>query len=256
MTGLEIFFVGSLLLCNAVIAGVMVFGKAGKQSSRKANEKSDVPDNADEQPEKEATPEQKSCVGASSFDIDRLEAKMIQAVTDTMKETFPILVNGMIGDVRLKDVEFAEGKPDKDETETQEKSKFTPLSSAETDAAFDTDIRDLDDAGPSAPTATGASLDELENAFDTAMDNDATPEQQAEAGKRLSEIKDTQLYERLVSANDDIDRRVNLCIRMSIQAEIEAKNSIPRPPRVVRKSVSVNIPADNPDDFNPADMLP
>lgn len=43
---------------------------------------------------------------------------------------------------------------------------------------------------------------------------------------------------------------------MSIQAEIEAKNSIPRPPRVVRKSVSVNIPADNPDDFNPADMLP
>lgn len=256
MSGIEIFFVGSLLLCNAVIAGAMVLGKAGKQSSRKAGEKSVVPDNADEQPEKETPAEQKSCVGASSFDIDRLEAKMIQAVTDTMKETFPILVNGMIGDVRLKDVEFAEEKPDKEETEAQEKSKFTPLSSDETATAFDTDIRDLDDAGPSAPTATGASLDELENAFDTAMDKDATPEQQAEAGKRLSEIKDTQLYERLVSANDDIDRRVNLCIRMSIQAEIEAKNSIPRPPRVVRKSVSVNIPADNPNDFNPADMLP
>ena len=256
MTGIEIFFVGSLLLCNAVIAGAMVFGKNGRQSSHKADEKSVVPDNADEQPEKEVIPEHKSCVGASSFDIDRLEAKMIQAVTDTMKETFPILVNGMIGDVRLKDVEFAEEKPDKDEAEAQEKSKFTPLSSAETDAAFDTDIRDLDDAGPSAPTATGASLDELENAFDTAMDRDSTPEQQAEAGKCLSEIKDTQLYERLVSANDDIDRRVNLCIRMSIQAEIEAKNSIPRSPRIVRKSVSVNIPVDNPDDFNPADMLP
>lgn len=256
MTGIEIFFVGSLLLCNAVIAGTLVFGKNRKQSSRKADEKSVVPDNTDEQPGKETPAEQKSCVGASSFDIDRLEAKMIQAVTDTMKETLPVLVNGMIGDVRLKDVEFAEEKPDKDETEAQEKSKFTPLSSAETDAAFDTDIRDFDDAGPSAPTATGASLDELENAFGTAMDKDATPEQQAEAGKCLSEIKDTQLYERLVSANDDIDRRVNLCIRMSIQAEIEAKNSIPRPPRVIRKSVSVNIPADNPDDFNPADMLP
>lgn len=256
MTGLEIFLVGSLLLCNAVIAGAMVFGKTGKQSSRKADEKSVVPDNADEQPKKEATPEQKSCVGASSFDIDRLEAKMIQAVTDTMKETFPILVNGVIGDVRLKDVEFAEGNPDTDETKAQGKSKFAPLSSDETDAAFDTDIRDIDDAGPSAPIATGASLDELENAFDTAMDKDATTEQQAEAGKCLSEIMDTQLYERLVSANDDIDRRVNLCIRMSIQAEIEAKNSLPRPPRIVRKSVSVNIPIDNPDDFNPADMLP
>ena len=96
MTGIEIFFVGSLLLCNAVIAGAMVLGKAGKQSSRKAGEKSVVPDNADEQPEKETPAEQKSCVGASSFDIDRLEAKMIQAVTDTMKETFPILVNGVI----------------------------------------------------------------------------------------------------------------------------------------------------------------
>ncbi len=256
MTGLEIFFVGSLLLCNAVIAGALIFGKNGRQSSHKADEKSVVPDNADEQPKKEATPEQKSCVGASSFDIDRLETKMIQAVTETMKETFPILVNGVIGDVRLKDVEFAEDTQDKNETIVPEKSKFTPLSSDETAAAFDTDIRDFDDAGPSAPIATGASLDELENAFDTAMDRDATPEQLAEAGKCLSEIKDTQLYERLVSANDDIDRRVNLCIRMSIQAEIEAKNSIPRPPRIIRKSVSVNIPADNPNDFNPADMLP
>lgn len=256
MTGLEIFLVGSLLLCNAVIAGGMVFGKNGKQSSSKADKKSVVPDNADEQPEKEVIAEQKSCVGASSFDIDRLEAKMIQAVTDTMKETLPVLVNGMIGDVRLKDVEFAEEKPDTDETEVTEESKFTPLSSAETNAAFDTDIRDIEDAGPSAPTATGASLDELENAFDTAMNKDATPEQQAAAGKCLSEIKDTQLYERLVSVNDDIDRRVNLCIRMSIKADIEAKNSSTRPLRVVRKSVVVNIPADNPDDFNPADMLP
>lgn len=256
MSGLEIFLVGSLLLCNAVIAGVMVFGKVGKQSSRKADEKDVVPDNADEQPEKRTPSEQKSCVGASSFDIDRLEARMIQAVTDTMKETLPVLVNGMIGDVRLKDIEFAGENPDTDKTETQEKCKFTPLSSDETDAAFNTDIRDFDDAGPSAPTATGASLDELENALDAAMNRDATPEQQAEAGRRLSEIKDTQLYERIVSANDDIDRRVNLCIRMSIQAEIEAKNSMPRTPRVVRKSVSVNIPADNPEDFNPADMLP
>lgn len=256
MSGLEIFFVGSLLLCNAVIAGAMVLGKAGKQSSHKADKKSVVPDNADEQPEKETPSEQKSCVGASSFDMDRLEAKMIQAVTDTVKETLPVLVNGVIGDVRLKDIEFAEENQDTDETEAQAKSKFTSLSSDETDVAFDTDIRDFDDAGPSVPTATGASLDELENALDTAMDKDATPEQQAEAGRRLSEIKDTQLYERVVSANDDIDRRVNLCIRMSIQAEIEARNSTPRPPRVVRKSVSVNIPADNTEDFNPADMLP
>ena len=256
MSGLEIFFVGSLLLCNAVIAGAMVLGKAGKQSSRKADKKSVVPDNADEQPEKKTPSEQKSCVGASSFDMDRLEAKMIQAVTHTVKETLPVLVNGVIGDVRLKDIEFAEENPDTDETEAQAKSKFTSLSSDETAVAFDTDIRDFDDAGPSAPTATGASLDELENALDTAMDKDATPEQQAEAGRRLSEIKDTQLYERVVSANDDIDRRVNLCIRMSIQAEIEARNSTPRPPRVVRKSVSVNIPADNTEDFNPADMLP
>ena len=88
------------------------------------------------------------------------------------------------------------------------------------------------------------------------MDPDATPEQQAEAGKILSDLRDTELMERLTSTNDDIDRRVNLCIRMSIQAEIREKNSAAGLPRPVKKVSEIKTVTVKPEDFNPADMLP
>ena len=110
--------------------------------------------------------------------------------------------------------------------------------------------------GPSAPMATGTSIEELEDAVNTAVNPNSTAEQQVKAGKLLAEIKDTELFDRIASVNDDIDRRVNLCIRMSIKADIEAKNNTPTPPKTVRKSMSVKITTDDPDNFNPADMLP
>ena len=88
------------------------------------------------------------------------------------------------------------------------------------------------------------------------MNPDATPEQQAEAGKILSDLRDTELMERLTSTNDDIDRRVNLCIRMSIQAEIREKNSADGLPRPVKKVSEFKTVTVKPEDFNPADMLP
>lgn len=42
---------------------------------------------------------------------------------------------------------------------------------------------------------------------------------------------------------------------MSVRAEIEAKGFTPKP-KVVRKSVSFDVPLDNADSFNLADMLP
>ena len=181
---------------------------------------------------------------------------MMKVITDTVTETLPQVVKSMIGDVNFKDVEFAEETPHMPEQQTTLSPKFTPLSAAETDTAFDVDIRDVEDSGPSAPTATGIPLDELEEKINTAMNPDATPEQQAEAGKILSDLRDTELMERLTSTNDDIDRRVNLCIRMSIQAEIREKNSAAGLPRPVKKVSAVKTVTVKPEDFNPADMLP
>ena len=222
MTGFEIFVVGGILACNAVLVGYLVMDKRRPKSTEK-KESGVAAESLGQQPEVPVPEtENRSLVGASSFDIDSLEARMMKVITDTVSETLPKVVKSMIGDVNFKDVEFADETPDMPDPQSP---KFTPLSAAETDTAFDVDIRDVEDSGPSAPTATGIPLDELEEKINTAMNPDATPEQQAEAGKILSDLRDTELMERLTSTNDDIDRRVNLCIRMSIQAEIREKNS-------------------------------
>lgn len=256
MTGVEIFIAGGILACNAVLVGYLVMDRRRPKSTEK-KEDGVVIDNSEQQPDVPApTTESDSLVGASSFDIEGLEARMIKAMTDTVTETLPILVKSMLGDVSLKDVEFADEKPDASEQQDEKPPKYKPLSAEETDKAFDVDIRDVEDSEPSAPVAAGVPLDELEEKINTAMNPDATPEQQADAGKILSDLRDTELMERLTSTNDDIDRRVNLCIRMSIQAEIKARNSKSDTPKIVRKVASVNIVPNDTDDFNPADMLP
>lgn len=256
MTGFEIFVVGSILACNAVLVGYLVMDKRRPKSTEKKDNgvAADISEQQSEVSVSET--ENRSLVGASSFDIDSLEARMMKVITDTVTETLPKVVKSMIGDVNFKDVEFAEETTDMPEPQTTQSPKFTPLSAAETDTAFDVDIRDVEDSVPSAPTATGIPLDELEEKINTAMNPDATPEQQAEAGKILSDLRDTELMERLTSTNDDIDRRVNLCIRMSIQAEIREKNSVAGLPRPVKKVSEIKTVTVKPEDFNPADMLP
>ena len=75
---------------------------------------------------------------------------MLKVLEDTVKDTLPVLVGSMLGDVRLQDVEFADDKTDAQDSD-EYKPHFTPLSSDETELAFGTDIREVDDMGPSAP---------------------------------------------------------------------------------------------------------
>ena len=197
MSGIEIFFVGGILLCCVVMVAWLMFDV--KQRMR------DKPDSPPDKQETEKEPateterptEETSCIGASSFEIDRLEELMEKVAKETFKTMIPLAMNEIAGDVNLKDVEFA---PDPEETADEKpepEKRFSPMTSEEIADAFETDIRDFDDSGPAAPMAKGATLDEIEEAFDTALSPDATPQQQAEAGKVLSEVKDTELYDRL-----------------------------------------------------------
>ena len=244
MTGIEIFIGGGLLLCCATMTAWLIFDarqRTAKPSSPK-HDKPELPNKADDG---------QCCVGKSTFDIDYLERMMAKVAEDTIKTMLPAAVSDLIGDVEAGQVEFAPMSQE----ESDSGKKFAPMSKDEVSDAFNTDIRDVDDMGPSAPLASGASLDEIEDAVNTAMNDNATAGQQAEAGRILSEIKDSQLFERLAAENDEIDRRVNLCIKMSVRAEIEAIGFTPKP-KVVRKSVSFDVPLDNADSFNLADMLP
>lgn len=253
MNGLALFFCGGIFLCCLLMTAWLVFD-ARQRTKKTPSPKSENEDSVKTEPSEDNPSKGKCTIGKSTFEMDKLEAMMVQVAKETVKAMLPAAVNELMGDVDAKDVEFAN-----EETEVPEKTnKFTPMSSREVSEAFDTDIRDVEDSEPAAPLASGASLDEIEDAVSTAINPDATTGQQAEAGKILSEVKDTELFERLTSANDDIDRRLNLCIKMSIKAEIEARNIMPRTSRhkVVKKSVSVDIPLNDTDDFNLADLLP
>lgn len=258
MTGLAIFIAGGIFLCNVGLVAFLVL-----DSRRKKNQQSPPPppqqpsrdENADRPHDKQT---KTAGVCKSYLELDRFESILAKTVKDTVEQVLPVMLEGMIGDVRLKDIEFVEEektetKSSEVQSEGEQTRKFQPLSEAAMKDAFEIDIRDFDDE-PSASSASGTSIEELENAVDTAMNPDATTQQQAEAGKILSEMQDTELMERL-SQNDDIDRRVNLCIRMSIRAEFSSDGNKPSTHKVAKKSVSVNIVTDNPDDFDPADLL-
>lgn len=257
MNELAVFFSGGIFLCCLLMTAWLVFD-ARQRNKKPPMPKSENEDSVKTEPSEDNPSRGKCTIGKSTFEMDKLEAMMVQVAKETVKAMLPAAVNELMGDVDVKDVEFAPEVPEDSANGTEKEKRFTPMSSREINEAFDTDIRDVDDSGPAAPLASGASLDEIEDAVSTAINPDATAGQQAEAGKILSEVKDTELFERLTSDNDDIDRRVNLCIKMSIRAEIEARNIMPRTtrPKVVKKAVSVDIPVNNPDDFNLADMLP
>ena len=258
MSGIEIFFVGGILLCCVVMVAWLMFDVKQRMRNKPDSPHDKLETEKKPAAETEKTAEETSCIGASSLEIDRLEELMEKVAKETFKTMIPLAMNEIAGVVNLKDVEFAPDPEEIADEKPEPGKRFSPMTSEEIAYAFETDVRDFDDSGPAAPMAKGATLDEIEEAFDTALSPDATPQQQAEAGKVLSEVKDTELYDRLASTNDDIDRKVNLCIKMSIKADIEARNAKMSPPRrkVVSKTVSVEIPMDDPDGFDLASLLP
>lgn len=253
--GTTIFLVGAILISNAVIVALLLRDSKGKTKELPKSDEKERQEDAENETLNEASAP-KAAIGKSTFSIEDFEKRMMETVATSVKEMLPVMLEEMVGELKLKDVEFAEDQTPmpKESGPTGDTRNFKPLSKDDTAAAFDTDIRDFTDDGPSAPSANGSTLDELEAAVDTAMDKDATPEQQAKAGKVLSELQDTELFER-ITENDDIDRRVNMCIKMSIRADISVKNGNPRTPDVVKKTVSKIVIADKLNDFNPADLL-
>lgn len=263
MTGLELFLVGGLFVSSSVLAGVMIYDKKKPQSEPKK----DIQPDAESDTEKAAP--QKSMVGKSKTDMSAYDALIAMSVEKAVQKALPIALNELLGDVNLKDVEF--GKSSETESEdvvpeakTQsavkqesDKPKFQPMDSSETAAAFDTDIRDVDDEDyPSAPSAAGVPIEDIENAVNTVYDKNATESELAEAGKTLKEVEGTELDDRL-KADDEISKRIDLCVRLSIRAEIQAKSSNNR--RIVKtakveKEAKLNLP-DSFEDFDPSSIF-
>ena len=217
MTGIEIFFCSGFLLvatfCLLFLTGII------KPVSQKPSE-----EKTDELPPKDETVSGNTHVVApSKFNVDEFMAQISSEVISDVRKELPTILKQAIGEVKISDVKFEDGFEDDSEPDEEfVPRKFKALNSDETDDAFSTDLRNIDDTPPSEPVATGTSMDELEKAMDVAMDNKSSEEELAEAGKVIEPFTVTKLFD-AITTNEEIDRRIELCLTLALRAELSMK---------------------------------
>lgn len=100
----------------------------------------------------------------------------------------------------------------------------------------------------------------------TAVNPESSDEELAAAGKVIGPYRETRLYD-VITSNEEIDRRVELCFRLSIQSELSLKKipskkeESPEPDnarsskKTVSRSLSVDLDKVDPETFDVADIL-
>lgn len=217
MTGIEIFFCGGFLL-TAIFCLLLLTGIIKSVSQKPSEAKTeDLP------PKEEAGSDNIHVVAPSKFNVDEFMAQISSEVISDVRKELPTILRQAIGDVRISDVKFEDGFEDDPEPDEEfVPRKFKALNSDETDDAFNTDLRNIDDTPPSEPVASGTSMDELEKAMDVAMDNKSSEEELAEAGKVIEPFTVTKLFD-AITTNEEIDRRIELCLTLALRAELSMK---------------------------------
>lgn len=218
MNGIEIFFCGGFLL-TAIFCLLFLTGVIKPVSQKPREEKTeDLPPE-----EEEAASDNIHVVAPSKFNVDEFMAQISSEVISDVRKELPTILRQAIGDVRISDVKFEDGFEDDSEPDEEfVPRKFKALNSDETDDAFNTDLRNIDDTPPSEPIAVGTSIDELEKAMDVALDNESSEEELAEAGKVIEPFTVTKLFD-AITTNEEIDRRIELCLTLALRAELSMR---------------------------------
>ena len=153
-------------------------------------------------------PTPQATVGKSKFRIEEFDERF-EEIEQRFDRVIQLL-DRIEGDVRLKDVEFA----NTDDAPTQEEiardaeavdnpAKDNRMTREQEKAAFtDVRIEDVEPETVSPPSASGATLDDIEKSMETAANPAATPEEKAKAGRVLITLTDTNFMEHF---SDDAD---------------------------------------------------
>lgn len=271
MTGTSLFLLGVVALSNIGFLAYLLLDR-----NRKMRPPADKPpENA---PAEGTPPALRSLVGKSKFNIDEeLESRIDRLVDNAFDRNISRIKLTMLGDVRLKDVEFgdeasattaaATGNEVRNDNlpmpeQPVKNARMTP--EQERSAFDDVRIEDVEPDTVSAPSATGATMDDIEESISTAVNPDATPEQKIEAGKVLDPLMDTNLMEGLMSY-EEIYKGIQSCMTELLRENIadrqarkpdgKAKKARPVKNPVTEKNVPTFKIAKNIDDFDPADLL-
>ena len=220
------------------------------------NSKPDAKESQKAEPVKENEPEaeQSTMVGKSTFNIDdSLQQNIDQMVRDSFNKVLPGMIEKFIGDVRLKDVEFArkEDEPTPEEVAKDEQltAKTKQMSAEQEAKAFeDVRIQDVEPDEVSPPVASGASMDDIEESVNIAIDENSTPEEKARAGAMISKFVDTEFMD-MFAVDPSIEHKLMICYKQYLREEMNAPKE-KKPNTKTTIFFSTNL-----DDFNPADLL-
>lgn len=259
MTTLVSIIVGAVALSN--IGAVLYLVLTNNRMARQNDDKAKPPEQPGQEEEDSADKEKPvALIGRSKLDYSQIQAAVQAAVATVI----PYAIKVAIGDVKPEDVEFDEEENKGTSGEIAETGKAQPEKSVTLDSkgieeAFHDDR--IDDADPDIVSPVGArcaTMSEIEDSVNTAINPDATPEQQATAGKILDAVKDTELIERLME-DKEIEKGVMRCIKESFRAELSEQNKTrqrtrinPKPAPPTEKEFSIAADVEN---FNPADMI-
>lgn len=258
MDGTTIFMVGTIALTNA---GLLYYLLSERNSKLKIPQDSkEVSHTTTDEAFKEESekPKTKSRVGASKTVIEDIESYIDARVNEKVQQ----LRESLLGDVNTADVEFKETPEDQSQPEPQSQideanDKFVPharMTKEQEEASFeDVRINDVDEDMVSAPSATGASMDEVEEALATADNPDATSEDKAKAGDIFDKLMDTYFMDQIIASDEKIKKEVLACVKESVQLNF-TKESPRRVESVVKNRTTIIFPKDV-DQFNVEDIF-
>lgn len=258
MTGITIFMMGTVAVTNVGLLFYLLSDrkKTGGSNDKEPTTDSVVPPTASQIPKAAPAEETQPSIGKSKTDPGKLAAeyelrfRKLQELEDKVEQTFQ-LMEQLIGEVREKDVEFAK-EPEAPESSKKEAS--ARMSKEEEETSFeDARIDEFDSDTVSAPAADGASMDEIEESFNTAKNHEnASSEEQAKAGKILDSLMDTYLMD-MAATNKIISDGVQACLKESYRLEFADKNT--KKVRAIQRDKTTIFLSKDFKDFNPADLL-
>lgn len=218
--------------------------------------------------------ETQSRVGASKFNVDEFLQKFEKLEQGVLRLNQTL--DRIEGEVKLKDVEFAneEDKPSeeeiaKDNAETG--NSVGPSSDNKSDMQVPLDkldetfqdarIEDFEGDTVSSPSASGSSIEDIEESVNAAIDPNATVENKAKAAKTLCPLLDTNL---MAAAEEKIKQDILACVKEYLRSEVAEKTKPKSQPAPKQNQTTRPVPkpkkefrvSENLDDFNPADLIP
>lgn len=245
MTGVSLILLGTVAISNVALVAFLVKDYNGRTNKQKPQSPPSPPTPPQIPPpppvQVEATsqpsPVSHSVVGKSKFNIDEFDRRFEEL--QTRFQTMLDLLDKVEANVRLREVEFRnpEDRPTQEQinrdNEEEANDGNIQVSQEKIDEIFgEPSMNEVEPDNISAPSASGTTIDEIEESLETAVDPKASAEAKVKAGRILFPYIETNLFASLVSEEEILQavlKCANMAVRDSIADKTKSKSASQQP---------------------------